>query len=166
MDEHNDDRLPTTVRRRTMLRGLVAGGTVVAGGSLLAACGDDTTSGTGTSTTPTPEQSSEPAAGGGASESASSDVLVLTADVPEGGGVILDAEKVVVTQPTAGEFVAFSAICTHQGCPVEDIAQGVIICPCHGSQFSIEDGSVVAGPAPSPLPEVAVSVKGKSVVRD
>jgi Rieske Fe-S protein len=92
-------------------------------------------------------------------------VLVATSDVPEGGGVILDQPQVVVTQPTAGEFVAFSSICTHQGCPVADVADGTINCNCHGSRFSVEDGSVVAGPASSPLPPIDVTVDGNSVVR-
>ncbi len=92
-------------------------------------------------------------------------MLVATKEVPEGGGIILSDEEVVVTQPTAGEFVAFSSICTHQGCPVSEVVDGTINCPCHGSKYAIADGSVVAGPAPSPLPPVEVAVDGKSVVR-
>jgi Rieske Fe-S protein len=162
MDQRSDERLSGLVPRRTMLRGVAAGGAAVAGGALLAACGDDTTGGGSPSPAPAPtsEPPTEPAGSGGGA-----DVLVATAEVPEGGGVILSDAEVVVTQPTAGDFKAFSAICTHQGCTVGDVAGGVIICPCHGSQFSVEDGSVTAGPAPSPLPEVAITVDGKNVVR-
>jgi Rieske Fe-S protein len=39
-----------------------------------------------------------------------------------------------------------AAICTHMGCTVDQAANGTIDCPCHGSQFSVKDGSVVAGP--------------------
>ncbi len=95
--------------------------------------------------------------------------LTTTADVPVGGGTIFPDEKVVVTQPTEGEFKAFSAVCTHQGCLVGQVADGTIQCPCHGSQFSIEDGSNVAGPSGSeagsvdPLPEVGVAVDGDAI---
>ena len=73
-------------------------------------------------------------------------------------------KDVVVTQPTAGEYKAFSATCTHQGCKVKSVADGVIVCPCHGSRFAIADGSVTAGPATSPLPAKSVSVEGGSIV--
>ncbi|WP_458688292.1 Rieske (2Fe-2S) protein, partial [Nocardia tengchongensis] len=59
-------------------------------------------------------------------------VLAGTADVPVGGGVILG--DTVVTQPNAGNFLAFSSVCPHQGCAVNAISGGVINCPCHGSQ--------------------------------
>ncbi len=71
----------------------------------------------------------------------------------------------MVTQPTAGVFKAFSAICTHQGCLVDGVSSGVIQCPCHGSEFNITTGAVVQGPAPTPLPEKTLTVSdGKIVV--
>jgi Rieske Fe-S protein len=70
-----------------------------------------------------------------------------------------------VTQPTKGEFKGFSAVCTHMGCIVSSISGDTITCPCHGSQYSIKDGSVLGGPAPSPLPGVKVAVKGGEVVK-
>jgi Rieske Fe-S protein len=81
-----------------------------------------------------------------------------------GGGVILDDADYVITQPARGEFKAFSKICTHQNCPVTEIADGSINCKCHGSRFSIEDGSVQNGPATRPLPEAEVTVAGNQVV--
>ena len=69
----------------------------------------------------------------------------------------------MVTQPTAGTFKAFSAICTHEGCPVQKVADGVIKCPCHGSEFSIEDGSVKRPPAPSPLTAIAITTTGGAI---
>ena len=63
---------------------------------------------------------------------------------------MFSAEKVVVTQPAAGEFKAFSAVCTHLQCLVDQVASGTIDCPCHGSQFSVKNGSVVTGPATQP----------------
>ena len=163
-----DEMTGETVGRRTMLRGVVASGAVVAGGALLAGCGSDDEGTAADPTSEAPTQQSEPADGegnGGNNGGDNNAELVATADVPEGGGVILAKEQVVVTQPTAGEFACFSSICTHQGCEVGDVDGGTINCPCHGSQFSIEDGSVVTGPAAAPLPAVNVTVDGDSVVR-
>ena len=78
--------------------------------------------------------------------------------------IIADA-KVVVTQPKAGDFKAFSSTCTHMSCQVTSISDGRIACPCHGSSYSIVDGSVKGGPAPRPLPKVAIKVEGDEVVR-
>jgi Rieske Fe-S protein len=114
-----------------------------------------------------PAQTSAPATGGTASASGGSGgatALTTTAKVPVGGGQILTPANVVVTQPTAGSFKAFSAVCTHQGCIVGTVAGGTIDCPCHGSKFSIKDGSVVNGPATRPLPPVTIKVDGTSIV--
>jgi nitrite reductase/ring-hydroxylating ferredoxin subunit len=64
-----------------------------------------------------------------------------------------------------GDFVAYSAVCTHQRCEVA-YQDGNLACPCHGSVFDPADGAaVVAGPAPRPLPEIPVKVEGGEVVR-
>ena len=97
---------------------------------------------------------SDPRLGGGS---------VAVSAVPVGGGVILGQRGVVVTQPQAGQFKAFSAICTHQGCLVAEVRDGTINCPCHGSRFSAVDGSVVHGPAARPLPPVGITVSGSSI---
>jgi Rieske Fe-S protein len=89
--------------------------------------------------------------------------LTSTADVPLGGGVIFADQQVVVTQPTKGEFKCFTAVCTHMGCIVSSVQAGGIRCECHGSAFSIEDGSVFNPPATSPLDEVAISVDGDQI---
>lgn len=95
---------------------------------------------------------------------AAAPALAAVADVPVGGGVVLAAQGLVVTQPEAGTFKAFSATCTHQGCAVTEVAGGTINCPCHGSRFAVADGAPTAGPAKKPLPETAVTVQGSSVV--
>ncbi|MCT9080233.1 Rieske (2Fe-2S) protein [Streptomyces fulvoviolaceus] len=89
--------------------------------------------------------------------------LAKTSDIPEGGGKIFKDEGVVVTQPTAGEFKAFSSKCTHQGCAVTGVTNGVITCPCHKSEFSVTDGSVKKGPATQALPEEKITVNGDSI---
>ncbi|HZN76802.1 MAG TPA: Rieske (2Fe-2S) protein [Micromonosporaceae bacterium] len=86
-----------------------------------------------------------------------------TADIPVGGGAIYQADEVVVTQPTAGQFRAFSAVCTHQGCLVSSVSSGRIVCACHNSAFSISDGSVLAGPATRALSSLTASVDGSTV---
>jgi Rieske Fe-S protein len=103
------------------------------------------------------------AAAGSAGSSAGTKALAATSEIPVGSGMIFPGPQVVVTQPTAGEFKAFSAVCTHMGCIVNQISNGTIDCPCHGSQYSITTGDVVAGPAPRPLPAKQIKVSGSSV---
>ncbi|MFJ6540040.1 Rieske (2Fe-2S) protein [Streptomyces sp. NPDC091385] len=130
--------------RRTVMAAAGAAGLTVA----LAACGSDGGSDGGSDTV-----------GSGAAGSA----LGKTSDIPEGGGKIFKDEGVVVTQPTAGTYKAFSAKCTHQGCAVGSVSDGVIVCPCHNSHFSVEDGSVKQGPATQGLPAKKIKVSGDSI---
>jgi len=102
---------------------------------------------------------------GSAAASSGPAVLAKTADIPVGGGKILTDKKIVITQPQAGSFHAFTAVCTHQGCIVSTVSGGTINCPCHGSKFSIANGSVVNGPAASPLAPVSIQVQGTSIVQ-
>jgi Rieske Fe-S protein len=85
-------------------------------------------------------------------------VLGAASDIPVGGGAIYTAAKVVVTQPASGQYKAFSAVCTHVGCIVNKVTNGTIDCPCHGSEFTITNGAVVTGPAPSPLPAKRIRI--------
>jgi Rieske Fe-S protein len=80
--------------------------------------------------------------------------------VPAGGGTILAAHGVVVTQPSPGVFAAFGTTCPHLGCTVKAVSAGTIDCFCHGSRFRITDGSVAGGPATQPLPRVPIAVAG------
>ena len=140
--------------RRGVLRGAAVSGVAL---PVRAACG----AGDATTGTSAPETSS--GGGGGGAGGAS----VATADVPVGGGTIVtDAEDnvFVVTQPAEGEFKAFSGICTHQKCPVTEVAGDEIVCNCHGSRYAVADGSVVGGPAPQPLAELTATVEGDEVV--
>jgi Rieske Fe-S protein len=107
---------------------------------------------------------SAPAASTPAAAGNEANTLAPTSEIPVGSGKIFTAEKVVVTQPVSGDFKAFSAVCTHMGCIVSQISDGTIDCPCHGSQFSIKDGSVVGGPAPSPLAAEAIKVSGDRII--
>jgi len=154
------------ISRRNALTGAA---TVGVGLPLLAACGggDDTTGtdpaggsgGSSTSAGPGNGGSGGSGNGGGGGGAA----LTSTSDIPVGGGTIFADESVVVTQPTAGEFKCFSAVCTHQGCLVSSVQDGSINCTCHGSTFDIADGAVLGGPATSPLPAVELSVEGDQI---
>jgi Rieske Fe-S protein len=88
---------------------------------------------------------------------------ISKATIPVGGGKIFADQKVVVTQPTSGDFKAFSAVCTHQACVVSTIANGTINCACHGSEYDITTGAVKKGPATQPLPEKSVTVSGDGI---
>lgn len=153
MTESDESRTSAGVSRRTMVRGVAVGGLSL---PLLAACGGGSSQSSGSG-------SSGSGSSGGGSKGKSGGTEVAVADVPVGGGKILGAQQVVVTQPTKGDFKAFTAICTHQGCTVGQVTGGKIICPCHGSEFSIKDGSPLTGPAQSPLAPKKVSVSGGQI---
>lgn len=89
--------------------------------------------------------------------------LARTADIPVGGGKVFAQAGVIITQPTAGTFKAFTNVCTHQGSHIDRVADGVMECPAHHSKFSIADGSVVQGPATQPLPAKSVTVSGTGI---
>jgi nitrite reductase/ring-hydroxylating ferredoxin subunit len=138
---------PSGGSRRDLFRslGLVAlgGGTA----AVLGACsGGDSGSGS---------------AGGSGSASAAAPQTVAMASVPQGSGVVKGG--FVITQPTAGDFKAFSNICTHQGCPISQVSGDKITCNCHGSEFSVKDGSVLHGPADRPLEAAKVTVDGENL---
>jgi Rieske Fe-S protein len=89
--------------------------------------------------------------------------LAALTQVPAGGGLILPQDDIVLTRPTSAQVHGFSATCTHQGCPVASVSDGTINCPCHGSRFDVRTGAVVAGPAPTALPKVQVTVQADTV---
>ena len=150
--------------RRAVLRGAAVAGLAGAAVPLLAACGDDgAAGGTPSSSTPTSAPSSAPTSsaptsGGGGP------VLGPVSDVPVGGGKVFTDAKIVVTQPTAGQYKAFTAVCTHMGCIVEKVENDTIDCPCHGSKFNASDGSVANGPATKPLAPINVTVQGGNIL--
>lgn len=133
--------MTSTPDRRTVLKGAGAAA-VVAGSGALTACGGQP----GGQASPTPSSSAPPA-------------KVHKADVPVGGGVVLD-QRFVVTQPEAGTFKAFGKTCPHAGCAVSFIKAQRIVCACHGSEFSIADGARTAGPAKQGLTPAPVQADG------
>ncbi|MDT4938195.1 MAG: hypothetical protein QOG80_1866 [Pseudonocardiales bacterium] len=89
--------------------------------------------------------------------------LATLADIPTGGGLIVDSPPVVLVRGPGDEVHAFSSVCTHQGCTVDKVSRGQIACPCHGSTFDATTGAVTGGPAPRPLPMIAVVVRDGAV---
>jgi cytochrome b6-f complex iron-sulfur subunit len=145
-------RWPAVTRRTALVGGVAAVGAVAA----LAGCSSSSSGGS-------------PAASGGspaASTGAGSGALAKLADVPVGGAVAAqaaDGSPIIVAQPTAGNVVAFTAVCTHMGCTVKPAGKE-LDCPCHGSKYDAFTGKVLGGPAPAPLAPVPVKVSGADVV--
>ena len=151
----------SAVARRTVLRAAGLLGLTGAGAAALSACAEESggspsaapaASETSAPTTPSPTADTTSPKPSASTAEAPKGPSVATSKVPVGGGVILEDADYVVTQPSKGKYKAFSKICTHQGCPVASVSDGVIHCDCHGSEYSIEDGSVTNPPAPRPLP--------------
>lgn len=154
------------VSRRIVFQGLSALGVAAA----LAGCGGsddpDADSSTGGGS---PEESGgaadQPTGGGDSGNGGSGGTELATTDeVPVGGGLILSDEQIVITQPTEGEFKAFTAVCTHQGLLVTSVEDGTIHCANHGSAYSAETGEVESPPAPSALAEVSITVEGNKIL--
>jgi len=157
----------SAVARRTVLRAAGLLGLTGAGAAALSACAEasggspsaaPTASETSAPTTPSPTADTTSPTPSASTAEAPKGPSVATSKVPVGGGVILEDADYVITQPSKGQYKAFSKICTHQGCPVASVSDGVIHCNCHGSEYSIKDGSVTNPPAPKPLAEAKASV--------
>jgi Rieske Fe-S protein len=158
---------PTDLTRRTVL----TLGSVGAVGSALALAGcaadDPSNTGSPTTTTPSPTITEDPSADPTAAPDAppvGGDIAAL-ADVPVGGSIdaTINGQPALIAQPTAGQVVAFSAICTHQQCVVA-AAAAEFHCPCHGSMFDASTGDVIQGPALEPLAAIPVAVSGDRIV--
>ena len=145
---------PTT-DRRTVLRTTAIGVAVAGVGVTAAAC---------SSTNSVAQGSGAQTAAAAATTSSGPVTVATTAEVAVGSGFINKDISVVVTQPTAGEYKAFTAICTHQGCTVGSVTNNVIQCPCHGSEYSAKDGSVIQGPATQALAAKTIKVSGSNIV--
>lgn len=148
--------------RRTALAGIVGVGAL----PVLAACAGDDGATTAadpaapaTDAPPTPDPT--PVETPTPTEAPTTD-FASTADVPVGGGAVFEEQRLVVTQPTAGEFVGFSFVCTHTGCPVNQVTDS-IRCPCHGSTFSLVDGAPTGGPATRPLDPMPLRIEGDRI---
>ena len=163
--EHTDDGhegRATSMNRRTM----VAGTGMIAAAAAIVGCssyGSTSAGGAAPATTGESGGAPEGTKRGGTPEAGQGETLGSPASIPVGGGVVYTSQQLVVTQPEAGTYRGFSAICTHKQCTVGTVADGTINCPCHGSKFAVADGSVVRGPAKQPLPPREVAVEGNTI---
>lgn len=171
--------------RRGLLRGAAVAGTAVVAAGGLTACGhildpnENAAAGAPPSNAAATDMTAPPATGSAAAQPMSNGgkdasmpaqkpstaaarpsgtLLGKAAQIPAGGGLVFASHQVVVTQPNAGSYKAFSSVCTHAGCQCNDVTSGMITCPCHGAAFSIKDGSALQGPTQTPLPSRAVTV--------
>ena len=138
-------------------RDVLATGGVLAAAGLVAACSSGGSGMTG-------EAPQSPTASADAGGARPSGALASVADVPVGGGVIVPDPPVVVVQPSDGAILGFTAVCPHQGCIVSEVKDNTIICGCHNSIFSAEDGAVISGPATTGLASADVQIDGDYVV--
>ena len=130
-------------------------GAGVLGAAALAGCGSKSSA--AAAPTSAAQASSAPAAG----------ALAQLSDIPVGTAISASdgGKPIIISQPTAGQVKAFSAICTHMGCTVAPSSSGKELdCPCHGSKYNVATGAVIGGPAPKPLPAVAVKVVNGAVL--
>src|SRR4051794_30023338 len=149
-------------RQRVGRRQVIAAGAGLAAAGAVAACGGPPAAPpppvpAPPTPAPTDAQAAPPTAAGSAGTP-----LGRASDVPVGGGRVFESLEVVVTQPTAGRFVGLTAVCTHTGCIVDKVVDGLIECPCHGSRYRL-DGTVARGPAPRPLAARPVTVVDGSI---
>ncbi|MEY4137664.1 MAG: hypothetical protein RL205_1792 [Actinomycetota bacterium] len=138
-------------------RAVLTSGAVIAGAGIaavtLAACSDGGSA-----------SASAGAGSAAASASAATGQIAKAADVPVGSVFAFQDPQggpAFLLQPAAGTFLAYSGICTHNGCTVgydEPAAQ--FACPCHGARFDAATGAVVQGPAQQPLAKIAVVESG------
>jgi len=164
------DRTPTAraagaIDRRTMLAGTAAVGLVGAGaavglsraigGAKIAGATAAASSGAASppaTTTPSPSGGSVPAG----------KPIAEASRVPVGGSLAFTDPKSgdpgLLLQRSQGTFVAFNAICPHAGCTVGySPAADLIVCPCHGSEYNPNNGSLVRGPSPHGLSSIPVA---------
>jgi nitrite reductase/ring-hydroxylating ferredoxin subunit len=134
-------------------RGVIASAVGVSAVAALSACSPEVSELT---STPEPE----------APATAAPVAVAKTTDIPIGSGKKFDVEGVpiLITQPRAGEFRGFSAVCTHAGFVMTNMANSEIKCDNHGAVYSADDGSVLSGPAPRALGKVTVTVEGDDVL--
>jgi cytochrome b6-f complex iron-sulfur subunit len=173
------------ISRGKFIRLGTALGVGAASASVLAACGGGSESGGGSGSGSGGGSGNESNGGGGYGGNAGGDsteaagggskkakaqggkAIAQTSAVAPGSAVQFkeSGSPAVLVHLDSGDFVAYSAVCTHQGCTVA-YQKGQLACPCHGSVFDPANGAeVVAGPAPRPLPDIPVEVRGGEVFR-
>lgn len=164
------------ISRGRFIRLGAALGVSAAGASVVAACGSggggaEQSGGRGGEEQSTGDVGGAPEAGGGetVAQVQSGTAITQESDVAQGSALEFTDEEggqpAVLVHLESGDFVAYSAVCTHRQCTV-GYSEGNLSCPCHGSVFDpTSGGAVVNGPATQPLPEIPVEVRDGEVFR-
>ena len=148
----------TEITRRNVL----ISSSALAAVGLLAACSTETESSAS-------DESGASAAPTGQTQPSGPVTIAQVSDVPVGTVFAFtnpsDGVPAYLLQPAAGKFLAYSAVCTHQGCIVNYDSTGMqFMCPCHGAKYDGTSGQPVSGPAPTGLTPISVSVSGDSII--
>ncbi|MCW5947638.1 MAG: Rieske 2Fe-2S domain-containing protein [Fimbriimonadales bacterium] len=70
---------------------------------------------------------------------------------------------ILIRKPN-GEYVAYSRRCTHLSCPVNyEPDNDRLYCPCHNGAFAVDDGRVLQGPPPHPLPRILLEERSGEI---
>ena len=82
----------------------------------------------------------------------------------DSGKIIKFGNKpVIVVRKKSGDYIAFSAECTHLDCIVQYRKDyGQIYCACHNGRYDL-NGRVASGPPPAPLKKYGVAIKNDEV---
>ena len=173
--------LERAISRERFIRLGAALGVGAASASVLAACGGGSSggdsgsngagggeynAGSGGSKTETGKPSAKKTSGA-EKQASGGQAIARASEVQPGSAVKFEdaGNPAVLVHLQSGDFVAYSAICTHQQCTVA-YRNGQLACPCHGSVFDpANNGRVVSPPAQQPLPEIPVEVRGGDVFR-
>ena len=168
------------ISRERFIRLGAALGVGAASASVLAACGGsgggagsggsggggggEYDAGSGGSKTKSAKPSAKKA-GGAEKQAPGGQAIARASEVQPGSAVKFEdaGNPAVLVHLQSGDFVAYSAICTHQQCTVA-YRNGQLACPCHGSVFDpANNGAVITPPAQQPLPEIPVEVRDGQV---
>lgn len=163
------------ISRKTFIRLGAAIGVTATGASVVAACGGGGSDGGATTTassgggTTSAGASGSDTGGDSTGAGGFSGAIAQASEVPQNSATKFtdSGQPAVLVHLQSGDFVAYSAVCTHQQCEVAYQQQSSqLVCPCHGSIFDpASGGQVVSGPAQQPLPEIPVEVQGGQITK-
>jgi 3-phenylpropionate/trans-cinnamate dioxygenase ferredoxin subunit len=87
-------------------------------------------------------------------------------DLREGDMRALDVQNIkIAVANVGGTFYAFGDTCTHMECSLAegDLEETTVTCPCHGSEFDVTSGEVLAPPAREPVASYETRVDGENL---
>lgn len=166
--QHESSAIAAEVSRRALIRTGITAAIVGAGAIVVGAVGRFSAGGSSDATT-AGQSSTAPSSTAGPSGSSAAPAngvqIAQVADIPVGGVVAFNdpntGEPAFLLQPAEGTYLAYSGVCTHQGCTVGfDQGSNTFVCPCHGAEFDGSNGDVVRGPATQPLAKIPVTESG------